>query len=155
MHIERIKENTMTTFIKKLAEKLKQIRTKSESWHTMGIDAGVSAKTLATIVKYPERSYSTRTIEKITEYIRQTENKPEPLSIQDINFLHSQNERLKKQNDSLQEENNKYRQILQDIKGLLQSTLDEFENDDIEQRLCYCQQIAEQILKISEVKDER
>ena len=101
--------------MKKLAESLKQIRTKSESYHTMGIDAGVSAKTIATIVKYPERSYSTRTLEKIKEYISRTENKPEPLSVQSINLLQSQNERLKEQNKELQEENRKLREEIEKL----------------------------------------
>lgn len=46
-----------------------------------------------------------------------------------------------------------YKKVLQEIKGLLQSTLDEFEEDDIEQQLVFCNHITKQILdKISEVE---
>ena len=106
----------MSTFMKKLAESLKQIRTKSESYHTMGIDAGVSAKTIATIVKYPEKSFSKNTITKVTEYVQKALNTPEPLSIKDINFLQSQNAKLKEQNKSLQEENRKLKEQINTLK---------------------------------------
>lgn len=100
----------MSNNIEELAEGLKEIRKKGKSYFDMGIDAGIAGKTLETIVRYPDKKYSKNTVEKVTEYIRRELNKPEPLSIQDINFLRSQNKGLKEQNESLQEENRDLRE---------------------------------------------
>lgn len=59
------------------------------------------------------------------------------------------------QNFNLKMQVSKYEQVLDEIKGLSQSTLDEFENDDEEQQLLYCKQISEQILYIiNKTKDD-
>ena len=72
-----------------------------------------------------------------------------------IGELMEKSEDLLKKFKTLQAEKNKLymecselNKKLQTIQGLSQSTLDEFENDDIEQQLSYCKQISEQIQNI-------
>lgn len=72
-----------------------------------------------------------------------------------IGELMEKSEDLLKKFKTLQAEKNKLymecselNKKLQTIQGLSQSTLDEFENDDLEQQLSYCKQISEQTLNI-------
>ena len=48
----------------------------------------------------------------------------------------------------LKEENARYLKALEEIEGLIQSTLDDFEEDDEEVQLSYCHNISLQILGI-------
>ena len=55
----------------------------------------------------------------------------------------------------VQMKNTKYKQALEEIEGLIQSTLDDFEEDDEEVQLSYCHNISLQILDIiSKAKEE-
>lgn len=55
----------------------------------------------------------------------------------------------------LKEENARYLKALEEIEGLIQSTLDDFEEDDEEVQLSYCHNISLQILDIiSKAKGE-
>ena len=72
-----------------------------------------------------------------------------------IGELMEKSEELLQKFKTLQTEKNKLymecselNKKLQAIQGLSQSTLDEFENDDLEQQLSYCKQISEQIQNI-------
>lgn len=80
------------------------------------------------------------------EFLKEINSVPVKIACKGENFKNA----LNNFNKDIQVINNEdnYKQALDEIEGLSQSTLDEFENDDKEQQLLYCKQISEQILNI-------
>lgn len=76
-------------------------------------------------------------------------------SYQELIRLKQECEKLIEKLNYAAERNSCYQQALDTITGLLLSTLDPFEEDDKEQQLHYCKEIAENILTIiNEVKEK-
>lgn len=80
------------------------------SYYDFAHEIGISESCLMKFLFEPNRSFLKKTEEKIKAYIQKELEKPVPLSVQEINLLQSQNIGLKKQNESLQAEKDKYKE---------------------------------------------